>query len=576
MIGFRCARTSFIPIRSCDIPSDSTGNTTWFAPQLRVDPVSSTYYIRVHLALSNPALNPCIIIIIMQETPWCNKSEPMAESPPTPPRRATTTRLLFGDEDLMGDSTIPSASTPQPYHLPSHTNHKRAGGHGEDNMWVSPHLSPSLFKTIDGRTVYSRNPFSSPMVSSSHSTNATTTTTLDRAKSHNPVPAFPVALSAASSWDEGATEVEASMPRLERRDSTGFELPPASSALWTSSKVRRLTIETNDVGKGQPSQQSRYSYHDHASHDLLLDHHHHHHHDEDVDRISPTDVTQFAPPLCLPPTTPSKPPRPSSAFSFYDSVTDGTPPRTFLNHTSTTLSASTTMLHPPNTPQPPRRSMPRIVAPTSRSHSRSGSCGSPDSFSNNNPLHTVMEDDGITAPHNNPSRFAQDFDALEVLGQGSFGTVYKCLSRVDGCLYAIKTTLRPAKGHADRHRMFKEVRSCYSVNKSVCATDHLTIHMSLDPFYISLGLCFGCLVGSCRSSYVSYRKVRTMQLDCTRLMRSLSQTIPLPFLRIVGTIKLGWNKTAACTFKLNFVLARWHKKAERRSQFPGAISYCEK
>ena len=50
-----------------------------------------------------------------------------------------------------------------------------------------------------------------------------------------------------------------------------------------------------------------------------------------------------------------------------------------------------------------------------------------------------------------------DFDIIGQLGNGSFGTVYKCLSRLDGCMYAVKAAKRKAKGVADRDRMLKEV-----------------------------------------------------------------------------------------------------------------------
>jgi len=55
------------------------------------------------------------------------------------------------------------------------------------------------------------------------------------------------------------------------------------------------------------------------------------------------------------------------------------------------------------------------------------------------------------------SRFLSDFQIVTQIGAGSFGSVYKCLSRVDGCLYAVKVAKRKAKGMADRQRMLKEV-----------------------------------------------------------------------------------------------------------------------
>jgi hypothetical protein len=55
------------------------------------------------------------------------------------------------------------------------------------------------------------------------------------------------------------------------------------------------------------------------------------------------------------------------------------------------------------------------------------------------------------------SRFHSDFDVIGELGTGSFGNVLKVLSRLDGCMYAIKVAHRPAKGNADKDRMLKEV-----------------------------------------------------------------------------------------------------------------------
>lgn len=45
----------------------------------------------------------------------------------------------------------------------------------------------------------------------------------------------------------------------------------------------------------------------------------------------------------------------------------------------------------------------------------------------------------------NVSRFNEEFITLEKIGKGVYGSVYKCLNRMNGCIYAVKKTLHPIK-----------------------------------------------------------------------------------------------------------------------------------
>ncbi|KAK4877936.1 hypothetical protein RN001_010442 [Aquatica leii] len=47
---------------------------------------------------------------------------------------------------------------------------------------------------------------------------------------------------------------------------------------------------------------------------------------------------------------------------------------------------------------------------------------------------------------NNITRYHQEFLELELIGSGQFGAVYKCINRLDGCIYAIKKSSRPVTG----------------------------------------------------------------------------------------------------------------------------------
>ena len=56
------------------------------------------------------------------------------------------------------------------------------------------------------------------------------------------------------------------------------------------------------------------------------------------------------------------------------------------------------------------------------------------------------------------SRFEADFEKNEILGSGYFGTVYKCLNRIDGLEYAVKTIRYRKKGNSERleNRMLRK------------------------------------------------------------------------------------------------------------------------
>ena len=49
----------------------------------------------------------------------------------------------------------------------------------------------------------------------------------------------------------------------------------------------------------------------------------------------------------------------------------------------------------------------------------------------------------------NISRYREEFHEVCEVGSGSFGTVYKCINRLDGCVYALKRSHKPVAGSAD-------------------------------------------------------------------------------------------------------------------------------
>jgi len=93
-----------------------------------------------------------------------------------------------------------------------------------------------------------------------------------------------------------------------------------------------------------------------------------------------------------------------------------------------------------------------------------------------------------------PSRFYSDFDVIAELGSGSFGNVFQALSRLDGCMYAIKVAHRVAKGNADKDRMLKEVYALAALSDQAdTATFHIVRYhqawMEEQRLYIQTELC---------------------------------------------------------------------------------------
>ncbi|CAD7086217.1 unnamed protein product [Hermetia illucens] len=57
----------------------------------------------------------------------------------------------------------------------------------------------------------------------------------------------------------------------------------------------------------------------------------------------------------------------------------------------------------------------------------------------------------------NISRYAKEFVEISLIGVGEFGLVYQCLNRLDGCVYAIKKSIKPVAGSSFEKTALNEV-----------------------------------------------------------------------------------------------------------------------
>uniref|UniRef100_A0A1B0BLK8 Protein kinase domain-containing protein n=1 Tax=Glossina palpalis gambiensis TaxID=67801 RepID=A0A1B0BLK8_9MUSC len=63
----------------------------------------------------------------------------------------------------------------------------------------------------------------------------------------------------------------------------------------------------------------------------------------------------------------------------------------------------------------------------------------------------------LTLQNTNLSRYKNEFLELGVIGVGQFGKVYQCLNRLDGCIYAIKKSIKPVVGSSFEKRALNQV-----------------------------------------------------------------------------------------------------------------------
>nr|CAA12274.1 wee1-like kinase [Platynereis dumerilii] len=91
----------------------------------------------------------------------------------------------------------------------------------------------------------------------------------------------------------------------------------------------------------------------------------------------------------------------------------------------------------------------------------------------------------------NTFRYNEEFHQVSKLGDGEFGSVYKCIHRLDGCCYAIKKSKKPVAGSAYERQAMNEVYAHAVLGKHPHVVRYYSAWAENDHMYIQNEFCNG-------------------------------------------------------------------------------------
>ncbi|KAI5680413.1 hypothetical protein M9H77_01640 [Catharanthus roseus] len=87
------------------------------------------------------------------------------------------------------------------------------------------------------------------------------------------------------------------------------------------------------------------------------------------------------------------------------------------------------------------------------------------------------------------SRYRTDFHEIEKIGDGNFSCVFKVLKRIDGCLYAVKQSMKQLHNDTERRKALMEVQALAALGCHENVVGYYSSWFENEKLYIQMELC---------------------------------------------------------------------------------------